>query len=1009
MLSPALSGARICLGGVHEKVERSYQYWNLIGPTSCLKISGYALSVRKACYARINSLLGAFGGRDNCTSPGPPSCNLGSCTRAVETSLAFGFGPFSSFGAGPRCNRRALQKAVIQFLRWYTSPAHNISWRKLVLGELRDSNRGGMQMVRLLILAVLSLATLSGEDYDFSLSYLGFGPIVVHSSLTIQKGGSTLTATATNKTDEPIQSIHLCVVAKGIQGCLFELWNTETLKPGDHLEWNLSSKRKPKDYKFASYGVEIKSLMRFSGQVLSQSTLSEANAFIETDPLRAESLLAKSVKFDPTNEKAVLLLRSVREKAANAEDELRAVEARILTGDIVNAETELKTIRIYRAKFPAHFDNVEHELESVRVAKSARQYWAEGRTTEAVRSLAEIGKPLQRETFTFTTVSQLKKEIVDSQIAKARAIDPITLGDFEIREELLRLARDADPTAPAVAELITANAEGLAARLSTPLSSLKPMVEASESRLRLALRTAAFDRLDEKAVVPPPLSGSAYPFLRVSLAFSDARGCLPKDAQATLEASVRKRLAPVAEFSHSDWELQFSLADVSCPQADVPKQSLESVNSTYVAGHNQLANPYYTQLQTELASARAALDQANASAGGVLSGFTQVLAQARVNKLRNELANTAPYSTEDVLQAYQYQRFEAVRAAGFKASLTIVGRRAPGRISYLVKNDLSAGEEDHARGVTGVLAGDSTHALDEEPALKSMDELARLAWADFVHKSERTLRTQLAGYLATAASDKSLGAGDRLSAMLYLLDISKDTEYESEGSRFWDRFKVAALGGEPALLTLGSTITLNHPEQSGTEQGAMDASGDSSVEKALEGVVAIETDRGISGSGFFIGSQCHVITNEHVIEGAATIILRTAQRGLYTAQILSSDSRRDLAILTTNAQRCSSLELSGDESPTVGTEVFAIGNPLGLQGTVTKGIISARREIDGMKYFQIDASLNPGNSGGPLLTPKGFVLGVNTFKLKGYEGLNFAIAAEEVKAAFGRLDGSTSH
>jgi serine protease Do len=165
--------------------------------------------------------------------------------------------------------------------------------------------------------------------------------------------------------------------------------------------------------------------------------------------------------------------------------------------------------------------------------------------------------------------------------------------------------------------------------------------------------------------------------------------------------------------------------------------------------------------------------------------------------------------------------------------------------------------------------------------------------------------------------------------------------------------------------------------------------------------VAIETDQG-SGSGFFVGAKCQVITNEHVVAGASTIVLRAPQRRLYVAQVVASDNQRDLAILSTNAMQCSPLEIA-KESPGAGTEVFAIGNPLGLEGTVTKGIISARRVVGGMNYLQIDASLNPGNSGGPLLTQKGAVLGVNTFKIKGYEGLNFAISAEEIQAAFGHF------
>ena len=114
---------------------------------------------------------------------------------------------------------------------------------------------------------------------------------------------------------------------------------------------------------------------------------------------------------------------------------------------------------------------------------------------------------------------------------------------------------------------------------------------------------------------------------------------------------------------------------------------------------------------------------------------------------------------------------------------------------------------------------------------------------------------------------------------------------------------------------------------------------------------------------------------------------------------------RDLAILTTNAPECFALELENTNAG-IGTEVFAIGNPLGLEGTVTKGIVSATRTISsGIKYIQIDAGLNPGNSGGPLVNQRGRVLGVNTFKLKGYEGLNFAVASDEVRAAFGRFLG----
>lgn len=147
------------------------------------------------------------------------------------------------------------------------------------------------------------------------------------------------------------------------------------------------------------------------------------------------------------------------------------------------------------------------------------------------------------------------------------------------------------------------------------------------------------------------------------------------------------------------------------------------------------------------------------------------------------------------------------------------------------------------------------------------------------------------------------------------------------------------------------------------------------------------------------------MTNEHVVSKAKTIVLRTAKHNLFVAQVLAADNLRDLAFLSTNADVCIPLHLETGTAH-VGTAVFAVGNPLGLEGTVTKGIVSANRtDSSGIRFVQIDASLNPGNSGGPLVNQQGGVLGVNTFRLKDTAGLNFAVAASEVQTAFARFLG----
>jgi len=89
---------------------------------------------------------------------------------------------------------------------------------------------------------------------------------------------------------------------------------------------------------------------------------------------------------------------------------------------------------------------------------------------------------------------------------------------------------------------------------------------------------------------------------------------------------------------------------------------------------------------------------------------------------------------------------------------------------------------------------------------------------------------------------------------------------------------------------------------------------------------------------------------------------------VFVGQVIAEDSHRDLALLSTTATECVGLEMANADAVALGEEVFAIRSPLGLQGTVTKGVVSAHREIDGIHYVQIDAALNPGNSGGPLIT-----------------------------------------
>lgn len=160
------------------------------------------------------------------------------------------------------------------------------------------------------------------------------------------------------------------------------------------------------------------------------------------------------------------------------------------------------------------------------------------------------------------------------------------------------------------------------------------------------------------------------------------------------------------------------------------------------------------------------------------------------------------------------------------------------------------------------------------------------------------------------------------------------------------------------------------------------------------------------GSGFVISSQGLIITNAHVIDNNSTATIRFMNGLKVTADVKKIDHERDIALLKVQSDNNYPVLRMGDSNKcTQGETVIAIGTPIGLESTVTKGIISAIRPIPqiNITIIQTDAAINPGNSGGPLLNAKGEVIGINTFGYKKYiaEGLSFAISINDVKRFIG--------
>ena len=175
-----------------------------------------------------------------------------------------------------------------------------------------------------------------------------------------------------------------------------------------------------------------------------------------------------------------------------------------------------------------------------------------------------------------------------------------------------------------------------------------------------------------------------------------------------------------------------------------------------------------------------------------------------------------------------------------------------------------------------------------------------------------------------------------------------------------------------------------------------------------------ETTRG-SGSGFMWDNQGHVVTNYHVIERSASAKIRLSDQRVYDAQVVGASPRHDLAVLKINVPLDAPppLPIGSSHDLQVGQKVFAIGNPFGLDHTLTTGIISALgRSIDNDAggtiddLIQTDAAINPGNSGGPLIDSAGRLIGINTalYSPSGaYAGIGFAIPVDTINRVVPKL------
>jgi len=203
---------------------------------------------------------------------------------------------------------------------------------------------------------------------------------------------------------------------------------------------------------------------------------------------------------------------------------------------------------------------------------------------------------------------------------------------------------------------------------------------------------------------------------------------------------------------------------------------------------------------------------------------------------------------------------------------------------------------------------------------------------------------------------------------------------------------------EPAAPAAAAPAAPARPEAASLEEV---------VGKGIAAVVVVETDRG-RGSAFFVSGDT-LLTNGHVVSGSSYVTIRKSSGETATAFVGATSADYDLAVLKLSSAIPGqvTIPLGSAAALRAGQEVLAIGSPLGLQNSVTRGIVSSVRQMGVVTVVQTDAAINPGNSGGPLLDRSGRAIGINTFILShspipgvqgGSQGLNFAVAIDHAKA-----------
>jgi S1-C subfamily serine protease len=454
-------------------------------------------------------------------------------------------------------------------------------------------------------------------------------------------------------------------------------------------------------------------------------------------------------------------------------------------------------------------------------------------------------------------------------------------------------------------------------------------------------------------------------------------------------------------------ELEVALLLANCRTAVIEQRDLTVKSSEYTAGVQQLANPQYQITLNNLQQAQIALASVPASCACIGTCTPLVLSICRstkqiiVGRLQRQLQSIPPYTQRPVRMPYRYEEFEVAGDASIAAGVVL---KRPSVDAYLSFESLEGQSTFAERATRGVLPNDA-HGLNEhEPP--DIDRAALLASAlvDLQPDIQSAIRSKLSDWFFYSAS-VAKHEGRRLEAIGQLaravIDAGNVPAIEAwrllEGTPPAVGAALEALPHPEDLETRFDDVLASVPTSSA--QPAQAAAEDV-VDRALSATVVVN-GASTQGSGFFVTSTGLIVTNWHVVESDDTVEVVTRAGDRFLGRIIRRFPEQDLALIQIDASEMPFLEFARAAAVRIGSDVFAVGSPEGFDGSVSSGIVSAIRTMEGVgTVVQTDAAINHGNSGGPLVNRQGLVVGVNSWKWSSAEGVGFALSSDVVQQVF---------